>query len=180
MIRKSRLPRYSVSSEMASRRSMLPRTLTSSRLSSSISQHACKTSRREYFYLCSSAHTPTNASHGRRNAATQLCRLIKDFEKEARAENLPAQELTNRKRAMVQELNNFITQKKDRSSALSAKAELLAESSSPGPQKPLTGASLSSLHVMTIFILAAHCRCTSSQPYSVKDCDAAVPCTRNA
>lgn len=40
---------------------------------------------------------------------------------------------------MVQDLNNFITQKKERSSALTAKAELMAESSSRGPQKPLTG-----------------------------------------
>ena len=78
-----------------------------------------------------------------------LCRLIKDFEKEARAENLPAQELTNRKRIMVQELNNFITQKKERSNALSARAELVAESSSRGAQKPLTGEGIpATLHAM--------------------------------
>ena len=68
-----------------------------------------------------------------------MCRLIKSFEQEARAENMPASELTNRKRGMVQELNNFITQKKEHSSALDAKKELVAESSSRGQQKPLGG-----------------------------------------
>ncbi len=40
---------------------------------------------------------------------------------------------------MVQELNNFITQKKEHSNALDAKKELVAESSSRGQQKPLGG-----------------------------------------
>ena len=84
-------------------------------------------------------HTTIDATREGLDPAPKLCRLIKEFEKEARAENLPAQELTNRKRAMVQELNNFITQKKERSNALSARVELIAESSSRGPQKPLTG-----------------------------------------
>ncbi len=42
---------------------------------------------------------------------------------------MPSQELTNRKRAMAQELNNFITLKKEHSIALDAKKELVAESS---------------------------------------------------
>jgi len=71
--------------------------------------------------------------------ASPLCRLIKNFEQEARAENMPASELTNRKKGMVQELNNFITQKKEHSNALDAKKELVAESSSRGQQKPLGG-----------------------------------------
>ena len=52
---------------------------------------------------------------------------------------MPAQELANRKRALVQELNNLITMKKERSNALDAKKELVAESSSRGQQKPLNG-----------------------------------------
>ena len=40
---------------------------------------------------------------------------------------------------MVQELNNFITMKKERSSAVDAKKELLAESSSRGQQKTVNG-----------------------------------------
>ena len=52
---------------------------------------------------------------------------------------MPSQELTNRKRAMVQELNNFITQKKEHSSALDAKKELVAESSSHSQQKSVNG-----------------------------------------
>ena len=68
-----------------------------------------------------------------------ICRLIKAFEQEARAENMPLQELANRKKAMVQELNNFITMKKERSSAVDAKKELLAESSSRGQQKTVSG-----------------------------------------
>ena len=40
---------------------------------------------------------------------------------------------------MVQELNNFITMKKERSSAVDAKKELLAESSSGGQQKTVSG-----------------------------------------
>lgn len=40
---------------------------------------------------------------------------------------------------MVQELNNLITMKKERSNALDAKKELVAESSSRGQQKPLNG-----------------------------------------
>ena len=68
-----------------------------------------------------------------------ICRLIKAFEQEARAENMPSQELANRKKAMVQELNSFITMKKERSSAVDAKKELLAESSSRGQQKTVNG-----------------------------------------
>ena len=40
---------------------------------------------------------------------------------------------------MVQELNNFITQKKEHSSALDAKKELVAESSSRSQQKSVNG-----------------------------------------
>ena len=68
-----------------------------------------------------------------------ICRLIKAFEQEARAENMPSQELANRKKTMVQELNNLITMKKERSSAVDAKKELLAESSSRGQQKTVSG-----------------------------------------
>ena len=52
---------------------------------------------------------------------------------------MPSQEVTSRKRAMVQELNNFITQKKEHSSALDAKKELVAESSSRSQQKSANG-----------------------------------------
>ena len=65
---------------------------------------------------------------------------------------------------MVQELNNFITLKKDRSSALSAKAELLAESSSRGVQKPLTGGCLA----------CAACCCLMATPAAKSRCTTAV------
>ena len=67
-------------------------------------------------------------------------RLIKEFEREARTDGVTALDLDNRKKAMVQELNNFITMKKERSSALDARRELTeAGSSSKSSQKAVTG-----------------------------------------
>jgi hypothetical protein len=52
-------------------------------------------------------------------------RLIKDFEREARADGLPAADLANRKRELVQELNGYIAMKKELSAQSSTRAELL-------------------------------------------------------
>ncbi|KAK9915749.1 hypothetical protein WJX75_003579 [Coccomyxa subellipsoidea] len=61
--------------------------------------------------------------------------LIKEFEREARTDGIAAAELVNRKKAMVQELNNFISMKKDRSTDLDARKELVAGGSpSKAPQ----------------------------------------------
>lgn len=59
-----------------------------------------------------------------------FCRLIKEFEREARTDGITAADLANRKKNLVQELNNYISMKKDRSSDLDAKKELVAGSSS--------------------------------------------------
>ncbi|EIE27118.1 hypothetical protein COCSUDRAFT_55142 [Coccomyxa subellipsoidea C-169] len=61
--------------------------------------------------------------------------LIKEFEQEARTDGISAAELANRKKAMVQELNNFISMKKERSADLDARKELVAGGSpSKAPQ----------------------------------------------
>lgn len=51
------------------------------------------------------------------------CRLIKDFEREARMEGMPVATLAAKKKGLVQELNGFIAQKK----AISEQAESMAE-----------------------------------------------------
>eukprot|EP00884_Botryococcus_braunii_P012278 jgi/Botrbrau1/21050/Bobra.0144s0051.1 len=53
--------------------------------------------------------------------------LIKDFEREARADGMPADELAARKKGRVQELNALIQRKKDLASANEAHAQLLAD-----------------------------------------------------
>ncbi len=40
------------------------------------------------------------------------CRLIRDFERDAKADNMPIEELNYRKKQLVQELNSFIGLKK--------------------------------------------------------------------
>ncbi|GLC53382.1 hypothetical protein PLESTB_000738700 [Pleodorina starrii] len=52
-------------------------------------------------------------------------RLIKDFEREARADNMPASELAARKRTMAAELNGFIEMKKAFAQAEGSKGDLL-------------------------------------------------------
>lgn len=54
-------------------------------------------------------------------------RLIKDFEREARTDGLPADDLAARKRALVAELNGLITAKKQAAGALDARRELVAD-----------------------------------------------------
>jgi novel plant SNARE len=41
-----------------------------------------------------------------------ILRLIKEFEREGRTDGMPAKELAERKRSLVNDLNNFIAMKK--------------------------------------------------------------------
>ena len=59
--------------------------------------------------------------------AAQRRRLIKDFEREARTDGLPAEDLGARKRLLVAELNTLITAKKEAAGALDARRELVAD-----------------------------------------------------
>ena len=59
--------------------------------------------------------------------AAQPRRLIKDFEREARTDGLPAEDLGGRKRLLVAELNALITAKKEAAGALDARRELVAD-----------------------------------------------------
>lgn len=74
-------------------------------------------------------------------------RLIKEFEREARTDGIAPTELANRKKAMVQELNDFIGMKKERSADLEARRELVAGGSpSKAPQAINGGHSIDSSH----------------------------------
>jgi SNARE protein len=57
-----------------------------------------------------------------------LYRLIRDFEREARTDGIPYADLASRKKILVQELNNYISMKKERSRDLDAKKELVGSS----------------------------------------------------
>lgn len=64
-----------------------------------------------------------------------LCRLIKDFEREARMEGMPVATLAARKKGLVQELNSFIAQKKAASEQADSIGEL-TQGTKKGPQSP--------------------------------------------
>lgn len=53
------------------------------------------------------------------------CSLIKEFEQEARTDNMPAAELTSRKKGMVQQLNEYIAKKKELGSDIAGRKELI-------------------------------------------------------
>lgn len=57
-----------------------------------------------------------------------VCRLIRDFERQARADNMSVQELNRRKKELVQELNGFIGLKKAYSAQSAQRGELLNQS----------------------------------------------------
>ena len=57
---------------------------------------------------------------------TGVIRLIKEFEREARNDSMPANELTERKAVLVNELNNFISIKKTQTQIVQKRMELLA------------------------------------------------------
>ena len=77
-------------------------------------------------------------------------RLIKEFEREARTDGISAAELANRKKAMVQELNNFISMKKERSADLDARKELVAGGSPSKAPQTINGGDIASLITMSI------------------------------
>jgi hypothetical protein len=64
------------------------------------------------------------------------CSLIKDFEREARADGMPAAELATRKKARVQQLNAFIMQKKEVSVAQEGRQQLLADNKGMAERSP--------------------------------------------
>ena len=51
--------------------------------------------------------------------------LIKEFEQEARTDNMPAAELTSRKKTMVQQLNEYIAKKKELGNDIAGRKELI-------------------------------------------------------
>ena len=61
--------------------------------------------------------------------------MIRDFERQARADNMSTQELNRRKKEMVQELNGFIGLKKAYSAQTSQRSELLNRRQSVSPTK---------------------------------------------
>ena len=60
-----------------------------------------------------------------------VCRLIKDFEQEARTDGMPPAELATRKKGLVQQLNDFIAMKKERGANITAKQELIGTKRAP-------------------------------------------------
>ena len=62
-----------------------------------------------------------------------ICRLIRDFERDAKADNMPIDELNYRKKQLVQELNSFIGLKKAYGAQLSARGELVGTGTPKGP-----------------------------------------------
>jgi hypothetical protein len=66
-------------------------------------------------------------------ASSRLCRLLKDFEREARTDGMPAPLLAERKKALADELNDFIKKKKE-IGAFAERSELLEGATGP-PQE---------------------------------------------
>ncbi len=54
-----------------------------------------------------------------------MCSLIKEFEQEARTDNMPAAELTSRKKGLVQQLNEYIAKKKEFGIDIAGRKELI-------------------------------------------------------
>ena len=54
-----------------------------------------------------------------------MCSLIKEFEQEARTDNMPAAELTSRKKGLVQQLNEYIAKKKELGNDIAGRKELI-------------------------------------------------------
>ena len=73
-------------------------------------------------------------------AVLLACRLIKEFEREARTDGVPSAELASRKKALVQELNCYIAMKKERSGDLEARKELALTTGNSSPEKAYAGA----------------------------------------
>ena len=72
---------------------------------------------------CPPRHAPP------RSSSSLPRRLIRDFERDAKADNMPIDELNYRKKQLVQELNSFIGLKKAYGAQLSARGELVGASS---------------------------------------------------
>jgi hypothetical protein len=73
----------------------------------------------------------------RLNRSSDPCRppsssLIREFERDARDDNMPPDELNRRKKALVQELNGFIALKKAYSAQAAQRGELMQGASSSG------------------------------------------------
>lgn len=80
--------------------------------------------------ICVLAHGSARASRTPAPPSTPprpglLCSLIKDFEREARADGMPARELADRKKTLAAELNGYIQMKKDFSQGEGNKDDLM-------------------------------------------------------
>ncbi|KAK9830607.1 hypothetical protein WJX81_004669 [Elliptochloris bilobata] len=78
----------------------------------------------------------------------QTRRLIKDFEREARTDGLPAEDLAARKRLLVGELNGFITQKKNAAGAVDVRRELVADGRANKAGAEITPSGMTSQELM--------------------------------
>jgi hypothetical protein len=64
------------------------------------------------------------------------CRLLKDFERQARSDGMPSELLTQRKKPLAHELNQLIDMKK-RSRAFAERSELLEGAAGPPKEENL-------------------------------------------
>jgi hypothetical protein len=68
----------------------------------------------------------------------QSCRLIQEFEREARTDGMPSRELADRKRKLVNQFNTYVNLKKQHSSSEQGRGELLAGAAT-GQDEPAGG-----------------------------------------
>jgi hypothetical protein len=59
-------------------------------------------------------------------AFCRVCRLIQEFEREARTDGMPTRELVDRKRQLVGQFNTYVNLKKQHASTEAGRGELLA------------------------------------------------------
>lgn len=74
--------------------------------------------------VCSCAYLMSLHKTGS-SSAMYICSLIKEFEQEARTDNMPAAELTSRKKGLVQQLNEYIAKKKELGNDIAGRKELI-------------------------------------------------------
>lgn len=70
-----------------------------------------------------------------------FCRLIQEFEREARTDGMPSRELADRKRKLVNQFNSLVNRKKQHSSTESKRGELLAGAGGTGQEEAAAGGS---------------------------------------
>lgn len=70
---------------------------------------------------------------------TVLCRLIQEFEREARTDGMPTRELADRKRKLVNQFNTYVNLKKQHSTTEAGRGELLAGAAPAGQEEAASG-----------------------------------------